>query len=113
MTQITPNVTSYGSSYGNYNGLKITGYSIESNDINQDDLNNNLEINGIQFNLFEKSINDYVLAQLGHPIITVELTPFQIKTCIDESISKLDYHSPLWAMQFAVFDAVADINIYE
>lgn len=112
MVNVIPLVSSYGSSYGKYGGLKITNYS-PSGDINQDLLNKNLEVDGIQFNLFEQSVNDYVLAQLGHPIITVELTPFQIKTCIDEAISKLDYHSPQWAIQYAVFDATAGINLYE
>lgn len=113
MTYVTPLIASYGSSYGKYGGLKLTGYSTSSNDIDQESLNNNLEVEGIQFNLFEQSVNDYVLAQLGHPIITVELTPFQVKTCIDEAVSKLDYHSPQWSMQYAVFDAMAGVNIYE
>jgi hypothetical protein len=112
MVTTIPHVAGYGSSYGKYGGLKITNYS-PSGDINQDLLNNNLEVDGVKFNLFEQSINDYVLAQLGHPIITVELTPFQIKTCIDEAISKLDYHCPQWAVQYAIFDASAGINIYE
>lgn len=112
MVYVIPQVASYGSSYGKYGGAKINNYSID-NDIDQEKLNTNLEVDGVQFNLFEQSINDYVLAQLGHPIVTVELTPFQIKTCIDEGISKLDFHSPQWAMQYAVFDASSGINIYE
>jgi len=109
---LKPQITSYGSSYGKYGGTRLTDYSL-SGDINQDKLNKNLEVDGVQFNLFEQSINDYILAQLGHPIVTVELTPFQIKTCIDEGISKLDYHAPQWANQYAVFDAVAGENVYE
>jgi hypothetical protein len=49
---------------------------------------------------------------MGHPIVRVELTPYQVKTCIDEAITKLDYHSPYWARQFAVFDASAGVNLY-
>lgn len=108
----TPTITSYGSSYGKYGGQKLTEYTVV-NDINQDKLNKNLEVDGVQFNLFEQSVNDYVLAQLGHPIVTVELTPFQIKTCIDEALSKLDYHAPQWASQYAVFDASSGENVYE
>lgn len=108
----TPIITSYGSSYGRYGGTVLTDYSL-NDDINQEKLNKNLEVDGVQFNLFEQSINDYVLAQLGHPTVTVELTPFQIKTCIDEAISKLDYHAPQWANQFAVFDASAGENLYK
>jgi hypothetical protein len=107
-----PLITSYGSSYGKYGGTRLTDYSL-TGDINQDNLNKNLEVDGVQFNLFEQSINDYVLAQLGHPIVAVELTPFQIKTCIDEAVSKLDYHAPQWANQYAVFDASSGENVYE
>ncbi len=107
-----PTITSYGSSYGRYGGQQLTEYTV-GGDINQDKLNKNLEADGVQFNLFEQSINDYVLAQLGHPIVAVELTPFQIKTCIDEAISKLDYHAPQWASQYAVFDASSGENVYQ
>lgn len=109
---ITPIITSYGSSYGAYGGSRLTDYSL-SGEINQNKLNKNIEIDGIQFNLFEQTINDYVLAQLGYPIVAVELTPFQIKICLDEAASKLDYYAPQWANQFAVFDAVAGENLYE
>jgi len=108
----TPTITSYGSSYGRYGGQRLTDYTL-ANDINQDKLNKNLEADGVQFNLFEQSVNDYVLAQLGHPIVAVELTPFQVKTCIDEAVSKLDYHAPQWASQYAVFDASSMENLYE
>lgn len=107
-----PNITSYGSSYGRFGGLKLTDWTSE-NEINQENLNKNLEADGVQFNLFEQSINDYVLAQLGHPVVTVELTPFQLKTCIDEALSKLDYHAPQWANQYAVFDASSGESVYE
>lgn len=108
----TPLIASYGSSYGKYGGLKLNNYYPNS-DINSEKLNKNLEADGVQFNLFDQSVNDYILAQLGHPIVSVELTPFQIKTCIDESISKLDYHAPQWSTQYAVFDASAGENNYE
>ena len=109
---VIPLISGYGSSYGKYGGLKTTDYT-PTGDIDSSKLNNNLEVDGVQFNLFQQSIYDYVLAQLGHPIVSVELTPFQVKTCMDEAISKLDYHAPQWANQFAVFDASAGINVYE
>lgn len=107
-----PHITSYGSSYGRFGGEHLTDWTSE-NEISQERLNKNLEVDGVQFNLFEQSINDYVLAQLGHPIVTVELTPFQIKTCIDEALSKLDYHAPQWATQYAVFEASAGEALYQ
>ena len=67
---------------------------------------------GVEFDAFEETINSFVLARMGHPIVRVELTPYQIKTCIDEAITKLDYHSPNWAKQFAIFDASAGVNLY-
>lgn len=109
---VIPLISGYGSSYGKYGGARITDYA-HPGDIDASKLNINLEVDGVQFNLFEQSIYDYVLAQLGHPIVSVELTPFQVKTCMDEGISKLDYHAPQWANQFAVFEASAGINVYE
>jgi len=109
---VIPLISGYGSSYGKYGGARTTDYA-PPGDIDSSKLNINLEVDGVQFNLFEQSIYDYVLAQLGHPIVSVELTHFQVKTCIDEAISKLDYHAPQWANQFAVFEASAGINVYE
>ena len=107
-----PLISGYGSSYGTYGGSRLLDFS-SIGDIDSSKLNKNLEVDGVQFNLFERSISDYVMAQLGYPVIAVELTPFQIKTCIDEALSKLDYHAPQWMTQFAVFDAVAGQNVYE
>ena len=109
---VIPLISGYGSSYGKYGGQRTSDYT-PAGDIDPSKLNNNLETDGVQFNLFEQSINDFVLAQLGHPIVAVELTPFQVKTCIDEAISKLDYHAPKWANQVAVFDASAGQAVYE
>lgn len=109
---VIPLISGYGSSYGKYGGARTTDYA-SPGDIDTSKLNTSLEVDGVQFNLFEQSIHDYVLAQLGHPIVSVELSPFQLKTCIDEAVSKLDYHAPQWANQFAVFDASSGINIYE
>ena len=50
---------------------------------------------------------------LGFPIVRVELTPFQLKHCVQEAINKLNYHAPLWTLQYASFDASAGQNIYE
>jgi len=81
-------------------------------DINIDKLNKATGERDIEFNQFEKIINSFVMARMGHPIIRVELTPYQIKTCIDESITKISYHAPKWATQYAVMDGSAGINVY-
>ena len=81
-------------------------------DIDPRTLNTGTGDEDAEFNNFEKTINSFVMARMGHPIVRVELTPYQIKTCIDEAITKLDYHSPYWSRQFAVFDASAGVNVY-
>ena len=80
--------------------------------IDPDNLNTTTEASLVEFNTFEETINSFVMARMGHPIVRVELTPYQIKTCIDEATTKLDYHAPTWTKQFAVFDASAGVNIY-
>jgi hypothetical protein len=109
---IKPVIAGYGSSFGKFSGILLTDYSVSS-DIDTGKLNKNLMVDGVEFNLFEQTIKDYILGSLGEPTIKVELTPFQLKLAIDEAITKLDYHSPLWATQYAVFDASAGQNVYE
>jgi len=107
-----PNIAQYGTTYGKYGGKQITSF-VESSDIDVDALNKNLIIDNVEFNKFDETIRDYVRAQLGFPVVRVELTEFQLKTCIDEAVTKLDYHAPTWALQYAVFDASAGISLYE
>ncbi len=107
-----PTLLSYGSSYGKYGGPLLNDYS-PSGYIDTYKLNKRTEGEPLEFNQFEEPIKDYVLARLGHPIVRVELTNFQIKTCIDEAITKLDYFAPFWNKQYAVFAASAGITLYE
>jgi len=76
-------------------------------------LNNATLADVVEFSGFETIIKDYVLGSLGHPVVRVELTPFQLKICVDEAVSKLSYHAPMWMNQFACFDASAGMNLYE
>jgi len=107
-----PQVKIYGSSFGEYGGDRLHHYQA-SGDINPSSLNRNEGFDVGEFNPTEQRINDYVLAHLGHPVVRVELVPFQIKTAIDEAISLLHYRAPRWTRQFAAFNASADINVYE
>ena len=66
-----------------------------------------------EFSYFDRTVRDFVLARLGHPVVRVELTPFQIKSCIDEAITKLYYHAPMWTSQFVSFQVTAGANLYE
>lgn len=109
---LKPRLTSYGSYFGRMNGDKITDLS-STGEIDTNSLNKNLLIDGVEFSLFDRTIKDYILARLGEPIVRVELSPFQIKVAIDEAVTKLSYHCPLWTKQYAVFDASAGYNVYQ
>ena len=87
-------------------GLILT--SIDSKKLNTD-----TESSTEEFSPFETTLRDYALAQLGHPVVRVELSPYQLRTCIDEAITKLSYHAPLWTKQIAVFQAEVGTNLYE
>lgn len=106
-----PTVTRYGSSYGTFGGARLSNYQAISPDTTI--LNNQTEVKAGEFTPFEESIKDYILAKLGHPTVKVELTNMQIRICIEEAISRLDYHAPQWNTQYAVFNASAGINVYE
>jgi len=110
-TRGNPKIRAYGDTGAEYDGYQIKD-SIPKGDIDHTNLNNNTFQDITEFTLFEKSINDYVLARLGHPVVRVELTPFQVKTCIDEAISKLEYHAPFWARNFATLEASANVGLY-
>ena len=111
MAIIKPRVTSYGSSYGEYGGKGLHNYkAVEPKTA---DLHKSTEKDTVEFKEFQKSIKDFVLARLGHPTVRVELTDFQMETCIEEATSKLDYHSPSWATQYASIDVSAGFNVYE
>ncbi len=104
-----PIVTSYGSSYGTYGGSRLKDYKSP-----KDTSLNNKDAKGVnEFNDFNSTIRDYVLAKLGHPVIDVELDDFQIQICLDEAKSKLEYHAPDWMTQYATFSASAGVNVYE
>ena len=91
-TRGKPKIRSYGDTGATYGGQQISD-SIPRGEIDHTNLNNNTLQNVQEFGPFEQTIRDYVLARLGHPVVRVELTPFQLKTCIDEAVTKLEYLS--------------------
>jgi len=109
---LRPRVTSYGDSFGTFKGVHITDH-VSTGDIDQDKLNKNTLVDGVEFNTFETTIKDYILSKLGHPVVRVELAPLQLKIAIDEATTKLSYHAPVWTKQFATFEASAGCNLYE
>jgi len=107
-----PLLNGYGSSFGVYGGEQLTDYS-PPGDINTPQLNRLTLQNSTEFTEFETYLKDYILGMLGFPIVRVELTDFQIKQCVQEAITKLSYHAPLWSLNYASFDASAGQNVYE
>ena len=108
-----PNIV-WGNSYSKYDGKKLTDYKVT------DDIGNSLyedvpsfQVALEEFSPFDREIADFVLARLGHPVVRVELTPFQIKTSIDEAVQRMSYHAPVWTKQYAVFETQPGENVYE
>jgi len=109
---VVPNLSRFGNSF-----VKWSGESVEAGkpkgEIDVDKLNATTLVDGVEWTHFEETLKDFILARLGHPVVRVELTPFQIKTCLDEAVGTLYNHAPLFATQFVAFNTVARINLYE
>jgi hypothetical protein len=110
--RVDPYLLGYGDTFGAYAGMNLGDTDIYSTAIDSSKLNNGTFDDGVELNRFEKSIRDFLLARLGHPVVRVELTDFQIKTAIDEAITNLDYHAPFWCTQMATFGTTAGVNMY-
>tara|TARA_R100001530_G_C4287223_1_gene147102 strand:+ start:28 stop:897 length:870 start_codon:yes stop_codon:yes gene_type:complete len=107
-----PQVLSYGNSFATAYGTNLED-ATPKGDISRDKLNVGTLGETAELSHFDENVKDFVLARLGHPVVRVELTVPQIKTCVDEAVTKLQYHAPMWTKQFATFGASAGINIYE
>jgi len=110
--RVDPKLLGYGDSFGTYAGRNLGDTEIYSTAIDGSKLNTGTLATEIEFTPFEQTIKDFVLARLGHPIVRVELTDFQLKTAIDESITNLDYHAPFWNTQVATFETSGNVNTY-
>jgi len=108
-----PRITVWGNSAADEPISDNLATHTQKGEIQADDLNKTTMGVSVEFTSFEETINSYIRAQLGEPVVRVELTPYQIKTCIDEAVTRLDDHAPLWANQYAVFDCSAGYSLYE
>jgi len=108
---LTPKLAGWGNSYTPYSGQWVTEGK-PSGEIDIEKLNATTMVDGVEWTHFDETIKDYILAQLGHPVVRVELTPYQIKTCIDEAVGTMYNHAPLFATQFVVFNTTAGYNTY-
>lgn len=109
---VTPRVV-WGSSYGKYGGTQLTNYKPNDEIGNRRDLDYTHETTIEEMGPFYREVADFVLARLGHPTVRVELTPFQIITAIDEAVERMNFHAPLWTLQYAVFQTTPGENVYE
>ena len=110
--KVDPKLMGYGDTFGNYGGRNLGDTDIYSTAIDAFKLNKGLLSDGVELDPFEQTVHDFVLARLGHPVVRVELTPFQIKTAIDEAVTNLDYHAPFWTTQCATFSCSAGVGAY-
>ena len=110
--KIDPKLLGYGDTFGTYAGRNLGDTDIYSTAIDTTKLNISTFEDGIELNQFEQTIKDFILGRLGHPVVRVELTDFQLKSAIDESITNLDYHAPFWCTQIAAFETSAGVNAY-
>lgn len=106
-----PKITTYGSSYGKFGGQRLSDYTPNKPD--PSNLNNQDMTDVVEWESFTKTVKDFVFAKLGHPIIDIELTDFQIQLCIEEAISKMEYFAPNSMTQYAEFAATSRVNVYE
>ena len=111
--RVDPRLLGYGDTFGTYACRNLGDTEIYSTAIDSSKLNTGTLADGVELSHFEQTVKDFILARLGHPVVRVELTDFQIKTSIDESITNLDYHAPFWAIQVASFETSAGVNAYE
>lgn len=110
--RVDPLLMGYGDTFGTYGGRRLGDTDIYSTAIDTSKLNTGNLTDGVELTDFEETIKDFVLSRLGHPVVRVELTDFQIKTAIDEAITNLDYHAPFWTIQCASFQCSAGVNAY-
>ena len=114
---VKPKLAAWGNSFSQYAGQNIQdgngdGYR-GRNEIDWDKLNNTSMVDGIEWSHFEENLKDFILARLGHPVVRVELTPYQLKTCIDEAVGTMYNHAPLFSTQMVTFQTTQGQSLYE
>ena len=110
--RVDPKLLGYGDTFGAYGGRLLGDTDIYSTAIDASKLNITTLGEPVEFSKFEETIRDFILARLGHPVVRVELTDYQLKTAIDEAVTNLDYHAPFWTTQVASFECSGGVNAY-
>ena len=112
-TIVRPRLTGYGNTLSKSNSNKLQENQLEDAELDLDNLNKTKESDAVEFSETEEQIKSYILASLGHPVVRVELNDHQLKLCIDEAVTELDYHSPSITKQIVAFKTSANYNLYE
>lgn len=110
---VKPILAAWGNSFADYAGQNINSASKTNGEINYETLNATTLVDGVEWTYFDETLKDYILARLGHPVVRVELTPYQLKTCIDEAVGTMYNHAPLFSTQFVTFNTTAGVSTYE
>jgi hypothetical protein len=110
---VEPKLAAWGNSFAPYAGSNINSAHKTLGEIDYEKLNNTTLVDGVEWTHFEENLKDFILARLGHPVVRVELTPYQLKTCIDEAVGTMYNHAPLFSTQFVTFNALAGISTYK
>jgi len=110
---VKPKLAAWGNSFADYAGQNINDASKTHGEINYEKLNATTLVDGVEWSHFDETLKDYILARLGHPVVRVELTPYQLKTCIDEAVGTMYNHAPLFSTQFVTFNTTAGVSTYE
>jgi len=82
-------------------------------EIDVDNLNRTRLSDQVEFNEIEEQIRDYVLASLGHPVVRVELVDHQLKVCMDEALTELEYHAPHLTRQMCMIQLTPGVSVYQ
>lgn len=109
---VIPKVTAYGNSFSKVVSDTIGDHEAPG-EIDVDSLNRTRLSDQVEFSEIEEQIRDYVLASLGHPVVRVELVDHQLKVCIDEALTELEYHAPHLTTQMAMINLTANVGVYE
>ena len=108
---LQPKLSAFGNTFTTYGGNLVKDGNPKGG-IDYEKLCATTMSDGVEFTYFDQTLKDYILARLGHPVVRVELTPYQLKTCIDEAVATMSNHAPLFAQQFVTFEASAGANNY-
>jgi len=77
--KIDPRLLGYGDTFGSYGGRLLGDTDLYATAIDASKLNIGTLADPVELNPYEKTIRDFVLARLGHPVVRVELTDFRSK----------------------------------